>query len=311
MDEPSGGDRSETEFDPAEAPARAWPALLSIPAAAALIALVAFLSRSALPASVGVAVDFEPALTGIRVLGYVALAIGCLILPFWVAWTRARARRDRYLRALSQRHLEPVPWWMRVFGIAVLALMLGLQVVVVVSFIDNVRQLAAAGSGGRGSAGPLNTGQIGHGPGDDGALVVALLVITAILVIGVVLALRWRILDQPNGVAVPGGTVSAAAVSASLDAVRNERDPRRAVIAAYVAMERTLARAGLGRHRSEAPFEYLRRVIDAPATTAEDMRTITALFQHARFSQHTVDESMRSRAVDALMHLRAAIGASA
>src|SRR5207248_2203549 len=96
----------------------------------------------------------------------------------------------------------------------------------------------------------------------------------------------------------------------SLDAIRREPDPRRAVISAYAAMERSLSRAGFGRHRSEAPLEYLRRVVVAPTGAGEEVRTITLLFQHARFSDHDVDEPMRSRAIDALARIRAAIPSS-
>jgi len=65
----------------------------------------------------------------------------------------------------------------------------------------------------------------------------------------------------------------------------------------------------MGRHRSEAPLEYLRRVIAAPTGASEDVRTVTLLFQHARFSDHVVEEAMRSRAIDSLGRIRTAIGA--
>jgi hypothetical protein len=73
-------------------------------------------------------------------------------------------------------------------------------------------------------------------------------------------------------------------------------------------MERSLAKAGFGRVHSEAPLEYLRRVLDVSGLADDHLRTITLLFQHARFSEHPVQESMRARAIDALGSLRATIG---
>src|SRR5262245_49856491 len=49
----------------------------------------------------------------------------------------------------------------------------------------------------------------------------------------------------------------ADVLAATLDDLRAEADPRRAVIAAYARMERSLAAVGLRRGRSEAPEEYL------------------------------------------------------
>src|SRR5207302_7340383 len=47
----------------------------------------------------------------------------------------------------------------------------------------------------------------------------------------------------------------------TLDDLRAEADPRRAVIAAYARMERALAWFGLPRQVFEAPLEYLSRVL--------------------------------------------------
>jgi tRNA C32,U32 (ribose-2'-O)-methylase TrmJ len=102
-----------------------------------------------------------------------------------------------------------------------------------------------------------------------------------------------------------------AAVEVSLEAIRREPDPRRAVIAAYAAMERSLAHEGYPREESEAPLEYLRRVLAASTHAVDEVRTLTLLFQHAKFSDHAVDETMRSGAITALERIRTAASASA
>ena len=91
-----------------------------------------------------------------------------------------------------------------------------------------------------------------------------------------------------------------------LEALRREPDPRRAIIAAYAAMERSLSHAGLGRQPWEAPIEYLRRVLAAALGAGDDVQAMTHLFEVAKFSHHPVDESMRSGAIGALERIRSA-----
>jgi hypothetical protein len=91
----------------------------------------------------------------------------------------------------------------------------------------------------------------------------------------------------------------------TLDDLRGERDPRQAVIRAYARMERTLAARGLPRHETEAPLEYLGRVLDAVQASAHSVRRLTQLFQRARFSTHEIDAGMKEDAIEALSGLRA------
>ena len=86
----------------------------------------------------------------------------------------------------------------------------------------------------------------------------------------------------------------------SLDDLRAERDPRRAVIAAYARLERTLAAYGLPRHPAEAPFEYVERMLADLAVSSVSIRRLTALFERAKFSQHEVAPEMKDEAIDAL-----------
>jgi Domain of unknown function (DUF4129) len=91
----------------------------------------------------------------------------------------------------------------------------------------------------------------------------------------------------------------------TLDDLRGERDPRQAVIRAYSRMERTLAARGLPRRETEAPLEYLARVLDAVQASAHSVRRLTQLFQRARFSTHEIDTGMKEDAIEALSGLRA------
>ncbi len=70
-------------------------------------------------------------------------------------------------------------------------------------------------------------------------------------------------------------------------------------------MERTLAARGLPRRETEAPLEYLGRVLDAVQASAHSVRRLTQLFQRARFSTHEIDAGMKEDAIEALSGLRA------
>jgi Domain of unknown function (DUF4129) len=96
----------------------------------------------------------------------------------------------------------------------------------------------------------------------------------------------------------------------TLDDLRREVDPRRAVIRAYSRMERTLAARGLPRHEAEAPLEYLTRVLGAVQASAHSVRRLTQLFQRARFSTHEIDAGMKEEAIAALSGLRAELEVS-
>jgi len=96
----------------------------------------------------------------------------------------------------------------------------------------------------------------------------------------------------------------ALALDESLDDLRSEPDIRRAIIAAYARMERTLASAGIPRRPAEAPFEYLERALQALDASTAAVTRLTDLFEWAKFSQHEPDASMRDDAIDALVALR-------
>ena len=86
--------------------------------------------------------------------------------------------------------------------------------------------------------------------------------------------------------------------------LRTERDPRRAVIGAYVRMERVLAAHGIPRERSEAPHEYLGRVLSELTHGGRGAKRLTALFERARFSTHDVDKKMQVEAIEAVEELQ-------
>jgi hypothetical protein len=96
----------------------------------------------------------------------------------------------------------------------------------------------------------------------------------------------------------------AQALDESIDDLRNDPDLRRAIIAAYARMEHALARAGIARHPSEAPFEYMERALRSLETSADGAQRLTGLFEWAKFSHHEPEPAMRDEAIAALVAVR-------
>jgi hypothetical protein len=91
----------------------------------------------------------------------------------------------------------------------------------------------------------------------------------------------------------------------SLDDLRADPDPRRAVVRAYARMERTFAAYGVAREQAEAPLEYMSRALDSLSVSVYSVRRLTQLFSRAKFSPHEVDAAMKDEAIEALVGLRA------
>ena len=133
-----------------------------------------------------------------------------------------------------------------------------------------------------------------------------LTVLIVLLVIGLAasILLRGIGLGRRGSRRAPLADRLQRAVEEGLGELESERDPRRAVIAAYARMERSLAAAGLARSQPEAAQEYLARLLGQLGVSGEPARRLTDLYQLAKFSQHPIDEAMKSEAIAALVELR-------
>ena len=137
----------------------------------------------------------------------------------------------------------------------------------------------------------------------DWAFAVGLLSLLAVG--GVFYVVRQRRAEQPTDrTEAAVAEELSAAVSESIDDLVREPDPRRAVIAAYARMEGVLARSGYSRHPAETPLEYLARVLRALDVGGGSIRELTELFEQAKFSAHTIDQSMKGRAIACFTRVR-------
>jgi len=138
------------------------------------------------------------------------------------------------------------------------------------------------------------------------AWVPALLIVG--LIVGGIFAAWWSSRRRRRAWARNGeptlGEELADVLEESLNDLRAERDPRRAVIAAYARLERVLAAHGLPRRPSDAPFEYLGRLLHDLSVSGEAVRRLTLLFERAKFSPHEVGQAMKEEAIAALQALQ-------
>src|SRR3954452_2618138 len=130
----------------------------------------------------------------------------------------------------------------------------------------------------------------------------------AVAVLAVALAERRRTRRLPANAAVADEL--AGALEVTLDDLRAERDPRRAVIAAYARMERALAAHGIPRRRFEAPNEYLDRVLADLPRRSRAAERLTELFERARFSTHEIPPELKEDAIAAVEALQAELAAA-
>jgi hypothetical protein len=133
---------------------------------------------------------------------------------------------------------------------------------------------------------------------------IAVVSVVALVVAAAVILERRRLVTRGAVPHVSLASELAEVLAATIEDVRREPDPRRAVIAAYAQMERVVAERGLPRRPAEAPFEYLARILRELRVRAAAVLALTELFERARFSHHAIDQSMKEEAIDALVAVR-------
>jgi Domain of unknown function (DUF4129) len=283
--------------------ARAAAAGLGLAVAVVVVAMAARAPLSgATPVNAGSAQAPTTALFMV-LLGTGVVMLGALVL---VVWPGRRRKDDPPEREPTR--IE-VPWICKVLAI-VLPFALGAALVAAaVSGTRSVRPGpgfggAAFGGAPLGRASPGATHSSGAG---DGFTVPAWLPWTLLAMVGIAVAAgvlvlwlrRERLVSEPAE-----ASAARAAVEAAIGALDAQTDPRRAVIAAYGAMQRELGEHGVPRSPTEAPREYLQRALTASRATEREARTLTGLFEEARYSTHPIPKRLREAALSALRSLQ-------
>jgi hypothetical protein len=151
-------------------------------------------------------------------------------------------------------------------------------------------------------------------PRPPGVEWVPLAVVSSVVATMLAAFVGWRVLRRRGGTLSQRELLAAAlseTLDGTLDDLRAEPDARRAIIRTYARMEATLESCGVPRHGSEAPLEYVERVLLALDVSPGPVHALTDLFEQAKFSDHALDGAMKVAAIDALEAIRTELRALA
>ena len=277
-----------------------------------LLALVGLGSRSDSVAAAGGAVT-SPALpvvfhTTLILFAVLALAVFAIIV--YAVWPQGRSKDEENEWSSEP---PPTPWWVKVLSVAFSFLLIGgliLAAIIVARQHGSDSLLPSFGLGGQrpgAIAGGTHAGNAGQ-PGGFDWLALALAT-TILATVGLLIVMLMR----SKARAVRAKAMPEEALSRALDegrsALTSDLEPRRAVILAYAAMERSLADQGVARKFYEAPFEYMGRVLGQASVSRQWVHRLTDLFELAKFSHHTIHAGMREDALAAVDNIQAELRA--
>jgi MFS family permease len=260
-----------------------------------LLAVVAFASRGHAPATGGSAQARGPVQVLFDVVFTLAFVVGIAGVVL-MAFVRAQATERK--REVSFRSIVIIALGVAAF--MVFAILFGQHLG------DQSRRVGGAAGGGVGGAQEKVVEQAKE-PSFHWSIALGTVALLAAALLVLILRERRRRRASARERALTERLLDV--LDETLDDLRAEEDPRKAVIGAYSKMERTLAARGIPRHKSEAPVEYLTRILDVVSASGHSVRRLTGLFSRARYSPHEIDAQMKEDAIDALTGLRAELAA--
>ena len=278
----------------------AWQrTLVGLAALVLLLVAVAVASTGSVPAGTGGARSPSDRLLDVLIsLLLVWMAFGAVLIVYLLLLRRGAP--EETAAALHKRR----PW----SSLLGLALGFGLLALLVRWFwVDSgqgpgIKDGLLPGLGGSGDGSPTSPGDYEPEFATGPVLLILGLLAIALTTWGIAHRARRRRLRG----SMPESLLPALSdvLDETLDDLRAETDPRRAVIAAYARMERALAAFGLPRSPSEAPAEYLERIFADLDVSRRATSRLTALFTWAKFSSHDVAPEMKDEAIEALEAMR-------
>ncbi|MEV4509388.1 DUF4129 domain-containing protein [Dactylosporangium sp. NPDC049525] len=110
---------------------------------------------------------------------------------------------------------------------------------------------------------------------------------------------------RPTPMTDDGGAAVIAAVDAGIVELSDtDTDPRRAVIACWVRLERAAAAAGTPRETGDSPTDLVTRLLAGHQVSRPTLEGLAFVYREARYATHAVDERSRQGAIEALRQLR-------
>jgi Domain of unknown function (DUF4129) len=227
----------------------------------------------------------------------ILFAAGLILFVFRLIWLRKGGD------ALPERKRRSI-WWILLLPLMVFGLAHGLAVLRAHRIGPH---LAAQGAAGAGTGGTV------HHTGGSSWPVLVLFIVVVLAAAAVTVYRRSRsaapAFAGPEPVPAPGPL--AEALAAGAQALREDPDPRTAIIRCYAAMEHSLAEAGSPAKAADTPAEVLARATAAGLVSSSCASTLTGLFRQARYSSHPMTEDDRAAAMEALAEVRAGLGETA
>jgi Domain of unknown function (DUF4129) len=235
-------------------------------------------------------------------------AEGLALIAFIVVLASARPQRKPKPDD-PQPPRPAIPWWAKTLG-ALLAVAAMITPFVVL-FTQPARKTPA-----QPLPGPAGGARQLTGPA-SGASSVWPVIAGMVIAIAVVLALavlsrrRRRAGAPPRDRAGRGRARLASALAAASDALTAGGEPRAAIIACYLAMERGFADAGSAPAAADTPAEVLTRATDAGLVRSGSAEALAGLFRRARYSSQPMTSADSAAAGTALARMRADLSATA
>lgn len=135
-------------------------------------------------------------------------------------------------------------------------------------------------------------------------IVLAVTALASVRVVSALPSFRWRWSRRWGGGKIaPLPEVHERELTVDVEAARaalSEGNPRNAIVACWMQLERDAAKVGLPRMAAETPAEYVERVVVASSVDPAPINELAALYREARFSSHRLGNDDRARAFDAL-----------
>ena len=245
--------------------------------------------------------------SGTAVLATVLYAAEGLALVAFIVVLASVRPQPKPKRDEPEPPRPPLPWWAKTAAVllAVAAIVTPFAVLVT----QKIRKTPLRPLPGQ-PGGPIRLTGPPSAPGSVWPVVVGMAIAIAVVLTLTVLARRRR----PAG--APGDRVRRlagllASLAAGRDALTAGGEPREAIIACYVAMERGFAAAGAAPAAADTPAEVLTRATTAGIVRSGPADSLTGLFRRARYGSQPMTSADSAAAVTALDQLRADLTQSA
>ncbi|HEV2936309.1 MAG TPA: DUF4129 domain-containing protein [Streptosporangiaceae bacterium] len=229
-------------------------------------------------------------------------AEGLALVAFVIVLVSARPQRKPKVDE-EEPPRPPLPWWVKTLGVllAVAALVTPFAVLLT----RKARKTPARPLAGAPGTGLRHLTAPAPGAGSIWPVIVGMAIAIAVVLALTVLSRRRRPAAAPRDRTRRARQDLLDSLAAGRDALTAGGEPREAIIACYVAMERGFAAAGSAPAAADTPAEVLTRATDAGIVRSGSAALLTGLFRRARYSRQPITSADSDAAAAALDQMRA------